>query len=134
MKKITILLCCIAAVVSANAQSQTPASPPAQQQAAAEEFPHRYLAIGVRIAGIQGTDIISRIYPPNRLVINVDPIPNLRFEAQAGIFSQTQSTLSSSVKTHTKSSIIAGGLMGMYGRNRGRFTAGLRIGYNSYSD
>jgi hypothetical protein len=128
----TVIICL--AALTATAQQQ---SAPTQQ----ESFPHRYLALGVRVAGIQVSDLTARAYPTNRLVLDIDPHQYFRIEGQLGIYSskseQEITSFNSGTNTlelHTKSTFLGFGIMGMYPKDRGKFTAGLRYSLDNYSD
>jgi hypothetical protein len=138
MKKtiISSALICLAALSSGlNAQPQQQPQPQSQ-----ESFPHRYVSIGIRAAGIQVSDLTARAYPANRLILSLDPLKYVRLEGQYGVFSRTstatiqQGGTSSEVELHDKSRYAGFGIMGMYPKDRGRFFAGLRYGINKYSD
>ena len=111
----------------------------AQQQQ--ESFPHRYIGLGIRIAGIQLSDLTSRAYPTNRLVLAIDPHKYFRLEGQYGFFStsseevvQANGTGYTKFELHGRSTFAGVGAMAMYPKDRGRFIAGVRYGINKYSD
>lgn len=111
-----------------------------QQQQQQESYPHRYIGLGIRVAGIQVSDLTSRPYPANRLVLDLDPHKYFRIECQLGIFNKTSEAAVSQGNSGTakfelqdKSTFLGFGLMGMYPKDKGKFVAGLRYSINKYS-
>ena len=131
---ITALFFCCAGFSSqlVNAQQQ-------QTQTSQESFPHRYVSLGIRAAGIQVSDLASNAYPTTRLVLASDPNDYFRIEIQYGLYNRKHEVNgsqagSSGVELEDKSSFIGFGIMGMYPKDRGRFIGGLRYSLNNYSD
>ena len=133
---IHVLLICMAAtgpLMSAAQQQQ-------QQQQQQENFPHRYLSLGIRPPGIQSSDLASRAYPTSRLVLALDPVKYFRLEGQFGVYNTTSSREdsqaggSTTLELHSKSTFAGFGIMGMVPVDHGRFIAGIRYSVNKYSD
>lgn len=106
-----------------------------------ESFPHRYIGLGIRVAGIQVNDLFSNAYPTNRLVLNIDAHKNFRIEGQYGIYNKNTEIEATSwgggkvkLEMHDKSTFLGFGLMGLYPTERARFIGGFRYSTNNYSD
>lgn len=135
MKTITTaILCSFFYFVTTAAHAQ-------QSSNAGDDSKHRYLGLGIRVAGIQVNDLTSTAYPTNKIVLSVDPAKYFRVEGQLGIYSKiTEHAFmlpnggSDKEDLHAKSTFIGFGIMGMYPKDKARFIAGIRYGVNKYSD
>jgi len=109
----------------------------AQETQQKESEKHRYLGLGIRLPGLQVSDLEARAFPPARLILSLDPIKFFRIEAQYGMISSTRESSDPSadkVSLQGKSSVTSLGLMGMYPSGKGRFIFGFRYGVGNYSD
>src|ERR1051326_1172702 len=111
------------------------------QEKKADSSSHRYVALGIRSSIFQISELQQTILPPNRLLINIDPIKYIRVEGQFGIYSNTkQQSVSFSpgppttLKLNQKSSVTGIGLFGVYPVDKVKFSLGVRYINNPYSE
>lgn len=105
------------------------------QQQNQENEKHRYAGFGIRLPGIQVSDVDSRVIPPARVIASLDPIEYFRIEAQYGFnATKTQSDEPSADKIELKgsTSVFSLGAMGMYPKGNARFIFGMRYGIGNY--
>jgi len=107
------------------------------QQQNQETEKHRYTGFGIRLPGIQVSDVEARALPPARIIASLDPIEYFRIEAQYGFTStKTESSEPSANKADLKAStsLFSLGAMGMYPKGNARFILGVRYGIGNYSE
>lgn len=127
--KATILYTMIAALFICNISS-------AQEQKQETEK-HRYAGFGIRLPGIQVSDIESRALPPARFIFSLDPLEYFRLECQYGFVSRSQEASEPSadkVELESSSSVFSFGAMGMYPKGNAKFIFGVRYGIGNYKD
>ena len=105
----------------------------AQEQQVKEK--HRYAGFGIRMPGIQVSDIDALAMPPARLIASVDPIEYFRIECQYGFSSSKRESTDPSadkVVLEGSTSLLNLGAMGMYPKGNARFILGIRYGIGNY--
>lgn len=98
---------------------------------------HRYIGIGVRASIFQISDLPMAVTPPNRIIVNVDPIKYARAEFQFGSYSHENELFMSNqqpLNMKQSSVSIGGGVFGMYPVGKAVFLAGLNYTINNYSE
>jgi hypothetical protein len=100
-----------------------------------ETYVHRYVGLGIRASIFQISELPISVIPPNRLLINIDPIKYARAEFHFGTYSHSYelSAPSSTLKMTETSSLFGFGVFGMYPVGSVKFIAGARYSINNYS-
>lgn len=127
--KTAILYTMIAAVFICSKSS-------AQQQQQEKEK-HRYAGFGIRLPGIQVSDIDARALPPSRIIASLDPIDYFRIECQYGFSSSKREATEVSankIELEARTSVFSLGVMGMYPKGNARFIFGFRYGVGNYKE
>jgi hypothetical protein len=100
----------------------------------------QYIGIGIRSSVFHISELPVRVIPPNRLLVNVDPVKFARVEFHCGYYKnireQTFSVFPGTyriLKFAEKSSIYGGGVFGILPKENFRFILGARYSINNYS-
>jgi len=126
MKKLLYILCLL----------QVPSVVAAQEN---DEYIHRYVGIGIRASVFQVSELPVNIIPPNRILINIDPIKYARAEFHFGRYASTREIYYSSftgtptlLKLKDVSTVVGFGVFGTYPVGKAKFLAGMRYSINNY--
>lgn len=97
------------------------------------------IGIGIRSSVFQISELPIRIVPPNRLLVNVDPIKYARVEVHYGFYKNTREQLYSTFpspyvikKVTDKSNVYGGGVFGILPKDNFKFILGARYSMNIY--
>lgn len=102
----------------------------------AEEYQHRYIGIGIRASVFQISELPISVIPPNRLLVNFDPIKYARAEVHFATYSHSSEMNTFTAQTLTlkeKSTLFGFGAFGTYPCGKAKFIAGLRFSQNKYA-
>jgi hypothetical protein len=97
---------------------------------------HKYFSFGLRANTFTNGDLIKRMMPASRLILNVNPIPYLRLELQYGAIKNAEDLTNGSGGVYTlKSSAtdFGAGIFGMYKRQSTSFYLGTRYAITNYT-
>jgi len=96
----------------------------------------KYFAFGIRANTFSQAELNLYNLPPARLTLNVDPIKYLRVDLQIGFSNSVdeQQYNSTEFKVDEKTTLISGGLFGMYRVDQVNFYLGCRLGSIKYSN
>jgi hypothetical protein len=129
MKKLIIV--CTIIMTSLSLYSQDPE----------KKEQHSYVGLGIRASVFQISELPNYVMPPNRLLLNIDPIKNLRFEGHFAYFKTSSEIPVSIYPTGTrnmtltqKSALFGGGVFGLIPVDKVKFIIGMRYSSNHYSD
>jgi len=100
---------------------------------------YRIIGVGIRSSVFQISEFSNKIIPPNRILLNVDPIKYIRLEGHFGIYSNERQVNynvfpngSALFTLRENSSLFGGGIFGVYPRENIKFIAGVRFSRNKY--
>ena len=101
---------------------------------------HRYVGIGIRSSVFQISELPIKTIPPNKIFLNVDPVKYIRVEGHYGMYSNSSEQIFSTFPNGTitiplkeNSTIIGGGIFGIYPKDNMKFMGGFRLSRNTYS-
>ena len=88
------------------------------------------LGLGIRTSIFQLSDFEYSDFPPNKLIINYDPIEHLRVEAQFGMYrsDDNENAGSTGLKPVDQRYVYALGVHYIHKLDKVKFAAGLQIG------
>lgn len=102
-----------------------------------DAYVHRYIGIGIRASIFQISELPMDVMPPNRLLVNVDPIKYARVEFQFGSYRHENEMFLSNQQPLTlkqTSTLLGAGVFGMYPCGKAIFLAGMHFSVNNYTE
>lgn len=125
-KIVVLIIClCISRILLSQEQNAEPV--------------HRYIGIGIRSSIFQISELPTKTVPPNKIFLNVDPIKYLRLEGHFGMYENSRQEIFNSypngnitVPLKEGSTLLGGGIFGVYPKDNIKFIAGLRLSQNKY--
>lgn len=104
------------------------------------ELIHRYIGVGIRASVFQISELPVKTLPPNRILLNIDPIKYLRVEGHFGMYkSDHQESFNMYpngnvlLTLNENSTLLGGGVFGVYPKDNVKFIAGIRYSKNKYN-